>query len=62
MDHVRALFHKPDAEQEYEPLADEEVRRPVLIVPDAEGKTVEPYSRVEYYIFIMLGVSQLWAW
>lgn len=61
MDHVRALFHKPDPEQEYEPLDNDEVRRPVLILPD-EGKTVEPYSRVEYYTFIMLGISQLWAW
>ena len=68
IDRVRALFHKHDATgQDYEPLDadtdydDEEVRRPVFILPD-DTKTEEPYSRVEYYIFLMLGVSQLWAW
>ncbi|CAG8954117.1 hypothetical protein HYFRA_00009221 [Hymenoscyphus fraxineus] len=62
MDRVRTIFHSPDAEQEYEPLErDEEVRRPVVNLP-GEGKITEPYSRTEYFIFIMLGISQLWAW
>jgi equilibrative nucleoside transporter 1/2/3 len=62
IDRIRALFTKPDASQEYEPLhddGDEDVRRPVLLLPDT-GE--EPFSWLEYSIFLLLGVAMLWAW
>ena len=68
---VRNLFRKSaDVEQEYEPLdgdantLDEEVRRPVLILPEDEegGGQSEPFSWLEYSIFLLLGIAMLWAW
>jgi equilibrative nucleoside transporter 1/2/3 len=57
---------KPAEEQEYSPLNDDtddddEVHRPVLILPDDEYP-VEPFSWFEYCIFFLLGISMLWAW
>jgi equilibrative nucleoside transporter 1/2/3 len=60
---VRALFRPIRPSQEYERIDDdddEEVRRPVLIVPDKFGE--EPFSWFEYSIFVMLGIAMLWAW
>jgi equilibrative nucleoside transporter 1/2/3 len=71
IDRVRNLFRKSaDVEQEYEPLdgdantLDEEVRRPVLILPEDEdgGGQSEPFSWLEYSIFLLLGIAMLWAW
>jgi equilibrative nucleoside transporter 1/2/3 len=71
IDKVRNLFRKSaDVEQEYEPLdgdanaLDEEGRRPVLILPEEEdgvGQS-EPFSWLEYSIFLLLGIAMLWAW
>ncbi len=60
---LRGLFTQAPS-QEYEriedDLNDEEVRRPVLIIPD---KAVElPFSWFEYSIFVLLGIAMLWAW
>jgi equilibrative nucleoside transporter 1/2/3 len=53
---------------------DEDVRRPILVVPDGdyeddlgmgdedEESTGEPFSWLEYSIFLLLGVVMLWAW
>jgi equilibrative nucleoside transporter 1/2/3 len=77
IDKVRALFRKSDVEQTYEPLGsdslttDEDVRRPVICVPDSphgleaeQDKTDEgePFSWLEYSIFLLLGIAMLWAW
>lgn len=60
IDRLRAIFRKSIDDQEYEPLADneEEVRRPVLVKPDDE----EPFSYIEYWTFLLLGIAMLWAW
>ena len=60
IDRLRAIFRKSVDDQEYEPLADaeEDVRRPVLVVPDP----AEPFSYVEYAVFLLLGIAMLWAW
>jgi len=69
MDKMRDLFSRHNAEQEYEPIEssitandlDEDVRRPVVFVPDPpmeEG----PFSWFEYSIFLLLGIAMLWAW
>ncbi|TVY31679.1 Nucleoside transporter [Lachnellula occidentalis] len=57
---LRAIFNKSVDDQDYEPLgdADEDVRRPILVVPDP----AEPFSYVEYSIFLLLGIAMLWAW
>jgi equilibrative nucleoside transporter 1/2/3 len=64
VDRVRALFRRTDESQEYERIEedpnDEDVRRPVLIIPDKLGQ--EPFSWFEYSIFVLLGVAMLWAW
>jgi hypothetical protein len=58
---------KPAEEQEYSPLDDvtehddDEVHRPVLILPDDEYPEA-PFSWFEYCIFFLLGISMLWAW
>jgi equilibrative nucleoside transporter 1/2/3 len=71
IDKVRNLFRKSaDVEQEYEPIEsdasalDEEARRPVLILPEEEegGGESEPFSWLEYSIFLLLGIAMLWAW
>lgn len=57
---LRAIFGKPVDDQNYEPLgdADEDVRRPILVVPDP----AEPFSYLEYSVFLLLGIAMLWAW
>ena len=65
IDRMRAMFGKSNAEQDYEPLetdvstVDDDIRRPALIRPDDDE---EPFSWVEYSIFLMLGIAMLWAW
>ena len=67
MGRIRDLLNKPAEEQEYSPLDDDteydddEVRRPVLILPDEEYSEA-PFSWFEYCIFLLLGISMLWAW
>jgi equilibrative nucleoside transporter 1/2/3 len=62
-DRVRALFRsRPSVEYERieDDPNDEDVRRPVLIIPDKHGE--EPFSWFEYSIFVLLGIAMLWAW
>jgi equilibrative nucleoside transporter 1/2/3 len=67
MGRIRDLLNKPVDEQEYSHLdedpeyEDDDVRRPVLILPDDEYPE-EPFSWFEYCIFFLLGISMLWAW
>lgn len=75
---VRNYFAKSDAE-DYNRIEsdnegyDDEVRRPILVVPDdqyedeeqlevEEEPEGEPFSWFEYSIFLLLGVVMLWAW
>lgn len=70
MDKVRSFFKKSDEEQIYQQLdtdndqdfndvGDEEVSRPILVLPESNG---EPFSWFEYSIFVLLGIAMLWAW
>ena len=60
---IRALFRQRPS-QDYERIDndsnDEDVRRPVLIIPDKPLE--EPFSWFEYSIFVLLGIAMLWAW
>lgn len=75
---VRNYFTKSDSE-DYDRIAsdndgyDDEVRRPILVVPEdqyedeeqlevEEEPEGEPFSWFEYSIFLLLGVVMLWAW
>jgi len=68
IDKMRHLFSRHDTEPDYAPLEssiadseiDEDVRRPVVFVPDPPIE--EPFSWFEYSIFLLLGVAMLWAW
>ena len=71
IDRVRALFKKTDAEvQDYEPIDededfqeggfDDDVRRPILILPETDGG--QTFSWLEYCVFLLMGVAMLWAW
>lgn len=66
IDRLRALFKTSNNEQQYEPLdedilnGDEDVRRPILIVPEVDEG--EEFSWFEYSIFLLLGIAMLWAW
>lgn len=65
LDKVRSLFTAPDTEPAYEPVEsnidseDEDVERPVYYLPEAHE---EPFSWLEYSIFLLLGIAMLWAW
>ncbi|EKD21186.1 nucleoside transporter [Drepanopeziza brunnea f. sp. 'multigermtubi' MB_m1] len=68
IDRLRAIFDRPNREQQYEPIeednsdGDEYVqRRPILDAPDDDGEA-EGFSWFEYSIFLLLGVAMLWAW
>ncbi|KAM3068139.1 hypothetical protein ACMFMG_011189 [Clarireedia jacksonii] len=64
LERVRAIFKKPDAEPDYAPISssssvhEEDVRRPA----PTEYDNGQPFSWIEYSIFMLLGVAMLWAW
>jgi equilibrative nucleoside transporter 1/2/3 len=63
MDRVRALFGGPKPAQQYEPLGDDEddnVQRTVIARPSPAPEN--PFSLLEYSVFLLLGVAMLWAW
>lgn len=66
VDRLRGLFKWTGPSQEYERIEedsnDEDVRRPVLIIPDNDKVGEEPFSWFEWSIFMLLGVAMLWAW
>lgn len=62
MDRVRALFKRPKTAQEYEPLnndVDGDIQGPGHEVP---GLAERAFSRLEYSVFLLLGIAMLWAW
>lgn len=74
-DRVRGLFGKSDNHADYAALEndanlldDDNVRRPVFVLPsdeddeDEDSKEIPPFSWFEYSIFLMLGIAMLWAW
>ncbi|KAI9823044.1 MAG: hypothetical protein M1832_002698 [Thelocarpon impressellum] len=59
MDRIRSVFRRRPAQVTYEPLEGGSER--------ADGEPIdeedeEPFSWVEYSIFLLLGVAMLWAW
>ncbi|KAF1961830.1 hypothetical protein CC80DRAFT_401301 [Byssothecium circinans] len=60
MERIRHIFQRELEETSYEPLEGGSER------PDGEriehGDDEEEFSRVEYAIFLLLGVAMLWAW
>jgi len=60
MDRLRAVFKKPELEQEYEPLHSE--AHDIETSSRHEVKDEIPFSWFEYSVFLLLGVAMLWAW
>jgi solute carrier family 29 (equilibrative nucleoside transporter), member 1/2/3 len=58
MDRMRALFSKPANEHEYEPLEREDADNETPTHPPEDP----PFSWLEYSVFLLLGVTMLWAW
>ena len=60
MDRIKAFFSrkKVDAE-EYEPLTDDSA---TLEESTYEAQEENPFSWLEYWIFLIIGVAMLWAW
>ncbi len=60
MDRIRSLFTKPIDDQEYAPLGGD--------TEDSDEATLtsvreeEPFSWLEYTVFLLLGIAMLWAW
>ncbi|EME84892.1 uncharacterized protein MYCFIDRAFT_65067 [Pseudocercospora fijiensis CIRAD86] len=61
MDRLRKIW-KNDDEQEYEPLANSETEGEGREDVRTGGKPARAFSYVEYSIFLLLGISMLWAW
>jgi equilibrative nucleoside transporter 1/2/3 len=65
MERIRALFTAPKkgSEEEYEPLTDDSatIEGSTYTVDEEDGEEV-PFSWLEYYAFLMLGVAMLWSW
>lgn len=56
---IRRIFQSEDPEASYAPLEGGSER------PDGEpiSQDEQPaYSRLDYYVFLLLGVAMLWAW
>jgi len=56
---IRRLFPSESSEATYEPLEGGSER------PDGEridNENHRAYSRIDYYVFLLLGVAMLWAW
>jgi solute carrier family 29 (equilibrative nucleoside transporter), member 1/2/3 len=61
MDRVKRFFGPP--QQPYEPIDDRPHEDGDSVEEDFEsGQEEQPFSWVEYFIFMLLGVAMLWAW
>lgn len=63
MDRLRAILQKqPLDDHEYEQLvaSDDAESRDASTLRDLPDET--PFSRLEYAVFLLLGVAMLWAW
>lgn len=58
MDRLRKLWHR-QAEQPYEPLQDGDVEGDTEVQQQPKSPS---FSYIEYGIFLLLGISMLWAW
>lgn len=70
-DRIRDLARGTDSDQHYEALGavpvevdgeddgEDVVYRPVFTVPE---DIEQPFSKIEYCVFVLLGVAMLWAW
>lgn len=56
---IRRLFEREDPEASYAPLEGGSERPDGERIEDSEQPE---YSRVDYYVFLLLGVAMLWAW
>lgn len=59
MDRIRRLLAEPTTA--YEPL-DESAEDGVSEAEPDQQQSLAPFSRLEYGIFMLLGVAMLWAW
>lgn len=60
MDRVKRLFQP---QQPYEPIQDDGNDDTESTAADSDIDIEEqPFSWVEYFIFLLLGVAMLWAW
>jgi equilibrative nucleoside transporter 1/2/3 len=61
MDRLRQLLPQAVAdEHEYEPLEGGAVNQDNEPIADSDDE--QPFSRLEYAVFLLLGVAMLWAW
>jgi equilibrative nucleoside transporter 1/2/3 len=60
LDRVRSLFKQPADDQEYEPLQTG-VEDQDDVTPAGAPKDI-PFSWLEYFVFMLLGIAMLWAW
>ena len=60
MEGVRNLFRRKPAAPAYEPLAGGSERPDGQRIEDEED--AQPFSWLEYSVFLLLGVAMLWAW
>lgn len=58
MDRIRRFFAEPAA---YEPL-DDTAEDDAGDLGHEEQRSRAPFSRLEYAVFMLLGIAMLWAW
>lgn len=59
MERIRRIFQEQTSDTSYEPLEGGSER------PDGERIELEveqPFSWIDYSVFLLLGVAMLWAW
>jgi hypothetical protein len=61
MDRIRRLFK---TQQRYEPIDEyrDEAATPEDGAEDVLESRKNPFSQVEYWIFLLMGIAMLWAW
>lgn len=63
MDRVKRFFQPESASQPYQPIQDDSREDGESTVADSDaGLQEQPFSWVEYFVFMLLGVAMLWAW
>lgn len=61
MERIRSLFTKPvDDGQEYTPLGRDTEDSDEATLTSVQEQ--EPFSWLEYTVFLLLGIAMLWAW
>lgn len=60
MNRVKQFFQPP--QQPYEPIDNGTHEDGDSVHESDEGVQEQPFSWVEYFIFLVLGVAMLWAW